>query len=332
MTEWDFLAALAREAGCGILLDVNNIYVSARNHDFDALEYIAALPPDSVEEIHLAGHSTRMLEGRELLVDTHNARVCDDVWSLYAAAVVALRSRTDPDRMGHRSAGARRAGGRSTPRRSHRRRSPCSRCVTCNCASSRRSTRRNDSIVSAQLGDGTAVRGRASRRLSQQSPRGLHQDAGAGISRRRETGRTRVLPTDRPRLPVTASFSIRRSHARRRAVRGLPARALRRWRVRLAARHRGARMGTAVRRDRARLRTRCRSRRSSDIPPHRYEDLVFRAGTRDPARRIALSHRAHLAEQSAGRSAGDHRPRFRRRPRAGSPSRRRARVRAPVGR
>ena len=86
MTEWDFLAALAREAGCGILLDVNNIYVSARNHDFNALDYIAALPPDSVEEIHLAGHSTRLLEGRELLVDTHNARVCDDVWSLYAAA------------------------------------------------------------------------------------------------------------------------------------------------------------------------------------------------------------------------------------------------------
>jgi hypothetical protein len=87
MTEWDFLAALAHETGCGILLDVNNIYVSARNHDFDALQYLAALPADSVEEIHLAGHSSRMLEGRELLVDTHNARVCDDVWSLYAAAV-----------------------------------------------------------------------------------------------------------------------------------------------------------------------------------------------------------------------------------------------------
>jgi uncharacterized protein len=87
MNEWDFLAALARETGCGILLDVNNIYVSARNHDFDALDYIAALPPDSVEEIHLAGHSTRTLEGRELLVDTHNTRVCEEVWSLYAAAV-----------------------------------------------------------------------------------------------------------------------------------------------------------------------------------------------------------------------------------------------------
>lgn len=87
MTEWDFLAQLARESGCGILLDVNNIYVSARNHDFDALEYLAALPLGSVEEIHLAGHSTRILDGHELLVDTHNARVCDDVWALYAAAV-----------------------------------------------------------------------------------------------------------------------------------------------------------------------------------------------------------------------------------------------------
>jgi uncharacterized protein (UPF0276 family) len=87
MAEWDFLAALARESGCGILLDVNNIYVSARNHGFDALEYLAALPRNSVEEIHLAGHSSRMLDGHELLVDTHNARVCDEVWTLYAAAV-----------------------------------------------------------------------------------------------------------------------------------------------------------------------------------------------------------------------------------------------------
>jgi uncharacterized protein (UPF0276 family) len=86
-TEWEFLASLAQASGCGILLDVNNIYVSARNHGFDACEYLAALPRDSVGEIHLAGHSVRELEGRELLVDTHDARVCDDVWSLYAIAV-----------------------------------------------------------------------------------------------------------------------------------------------------------------------------------------------------------------------------------------------------
>jgi uncharacterized protein (UPF0276 family) len=87
MTEWDFLAALARQSGCGILLDVNNIYVSASNHGFDPHEYLAALPRESVAEIHLAGHSRRVLEGRELLIDTHNARVCDEVWALYATAI-----------------------------------------------------------------------------------------------------------------------------------------------------------------------------------------------------------------------------------------------------
>jgi len=87
MTEWEFLAALAREAGCGLLLDVNNIYVSSRNHGFDPLDYLNALPRTAVREIHLAGHSTRRVGGRELLIDTHDARVCDDVWTLYAAAL-----------------------------------------------------------------------------------------------------------------------------------------------------------------------------------------------------------------------------------------------------
>jgi uncharacterized protein (UPF0276 family) len=87
MAEWDFLAALARESGCGLLLDVNNVYVSARNHGFDAYAYLEALPRHAVREFHLAGHSTRRVGDRELLIDTHDARVCDDVWSLYAAAV-----------------------------------------------------------------------------------------------------------------------------------------------------------------------------------------------------------------------------------------------------
>jgi uncharacterized protein len=87
MTEWDFLAMLARKAGCGILLDVNNIHVSACNHGFDPHDYLAALPCESVAEIHLAGHTRRVLEGRELLIDTHNTRVCDEVWALYAAAI-----------------------------------------------------------------------------------------------------------------------------------------------------------------------------------------------------------------------------------------------------
>ena len=87
MTEWDFLTALARISGCGLLLDVNNVYVSARNHGFDAFAYLDALPRHVVREFHLAGHSQRRVGDRDLLIDTHDARVCDDVWMLYAAAV-----------------------------------------------------------------------------------------------------------------------------------------------------------------------------------------------------------------------------------------------------
>lgn len=87
LTEWNFLASLAGESDCGILLDINNIYVSAFNHGFDAHEYLAALPAAAVQEIHLAGHSSRNLDGHELLIDTHNARVSPGVWALYEAAV-----------------------------------------------------------------------------------------------------------------------------------------------------------------------------------------------------------------------------------------------------
>jgi uncharacterized protein len=87
MTEWEFLASVSRESGCGILLDVNNIYVSARNHRFDPMDYLLGIPRASVGEIHLAGHSSRLLEGETLLVDTHDARVCDEVWTLYADAI-----------------------------------------------------------------------------------------------------------------------------------------------------------------------------------------------------------------------------------------------------
>jgi uncharacterized protein (UPF0276 family) len=85
--EWEFLAALAESSGCGILLDINNIYVSARNHGFDARDYLAGIPRATVGEIHLAGHSVRHIEGHEFLIDTHDARVCADVWVLYAAAI-----------------------------------------------------------------------------------------------------------------------------------------------------------------------------------------------------------------------------------------------------
>lgn len=83
MTEWEFLGAVCRRTGCGLLLDVNNIFVSATNHGFDPLAYLAGLPADRVRQIHLAGHS----QGAELLIDTHDAPVCDDVWALYEAAL-----------------------------------------------------------------------------------------------------------------------------------------------------------------------------------------------------------------------------------------------------
>src|SRR2546426_2430180 len=83
MPEWEFLAAVAEESDCGILLDVNNVYVSAVNHGFDAERYILAVPADRVGQIHLAGHSHR---GTHLL-DTHDGHVAPAVWDLYRVAV-----------------------------------------------------------------------------------------------------------------------------------------------------------------------------------------------------------------------------------------------------
>jgi hypothetical protein len=90
LSEWAFLDALVQESDCGLLLDVNNVYVSARNHDFDAERYLRALPPHGVREIHLAGHSIRRVGDRDVLIDTHDAPVCDDVWSLYETAVTCF--------------------------------------------------------------------------------------------------------------------------------------------------------------------------------------------------------------------------------------------------
>lgn len=84
--EWDFLAELGRRSGCGILLDLNNIYVSARNHGFDAQEFLRGIPPSLVKEIHLAGHTVKTFDEGELLIDTHDQRVSAGVWSLYRDA------------------------------------------------------------------------------------------------------------------------------------------------------------------------------------------------------------------------------------------------------
>jgi len=83
LTEWEFLRAVAQEADCLILLDVNNIYVSSVNHEYDAYEYLNAIPVDRVQQIHLAGHQNH----GGYLLDTHDHPVPDPVWDLYAAAV-----------------------------------------------------------------------------------------------------------------------------------------------------------------------------------------------------------------------------------------------------
>jgi len=82
MTETAFLAELARRTGCGILLDVNNLYVNAVNFGFDPVERLADLPPAAIGEMHLAGHTS--VDG--CLIDTHGARVCDEVWALFREA------------------------------------------------------------------------------------------------------------------------------------------------------------------------------------------------------------------------------------------------------
>jgi uncharacterized protein len=83
LTEWQFLSEIATRADCLILLDVNNIYVSAVNHAFNPLEYLDAIPAERVQQIHLAGHENH----GDYLVDTHDHPVPGPVWELYASAV-----------------------------------------------------------------------------------------------------------------------------------------------------------------------------------------------------------------------------------------------------
>jgi uncharacterized protein len=86
--EWEFLSEVAARTGCGILCDVNNIYVSACNHGWDPSAYLAALDPRAVSEIHLAGHANRTLDdGTVIRIDDHASRVVPEVWSLYGEAV-----------------------------------------------------------------------------------------------------------------------------------------------------------------------------------------------------------------------------------------------------
>jgi uncharacterized protein len=86
ISEWEFISAIAKRADCNILLDVNNVYVSASNHEYDALAYLDGVPPERVHQIHLAGHS----HNGTLLVDTHDHPVPDPVWDLYREAIARL--------------------------------------------------------------------------------------------------------------------------------------------------------------------------------------------------------------------------------------------------
>ena len=83
MTEWEFLSELTKRTGCWLLFDVNNVYVSAFNHGYDPLTFLAGIPVDRVVQFHMAGHTHMGTH----IIDTHDHPVCDDVWDLYVAAL-----------------------------------------------------------------------------------------------------------------------------------------------------------------------------------------------------------------------------------------------------
>ena len=85
LTEWEFITAMAQRTGCYLLLDINNIYVSAHNHNFAADDYLAGVPHERVRQIHLAGHTPG-----EIIIDSHDRPVADGVWALYRKAIDVL--------------------------------------------------------------------------------------------------------------------------------------------------------------------------------------------------------------------------------------------------
>ena len=91
--EVEFMCALIERSGCALLLDVNNVYVSATNHGFDARQYIQSVPASAVQEIHLAGHTVKQYDDGAILIDTHDSVVCDAVWQLYAQTIDHLGRR-----------------------------------------------------------------------------------------------------------------------------------------------------------------------------------------------------------------------------------------------
>jgi uncharacterized protein (UPF0276 family) len=133
VAEPDFLAALVRRSGCGLLCDVNNIFVTSSNLGLDAAAYLDALPVAAVGEIHLAGHATVTRGDRVLLIDDHGSSVAPGLGALWPCART-LRLSAEPHRMGQEFAAARDRARRSAHRRRRRAASDrcrCLRCVTC---------------------------------------------------------------------------------------------------------------------------------------------------------------------------------------------------------
>ena len=83
LAEVEFLRELVQRSGCGLLLDLNNLYVNGVNHGIDPLTFLEALPAQAIGEIHLAGHTPTVVDGETVLIDTHGSAVCDAVWALY---------------------------------------------------------------------------------------------------------------------------------------------------------------------------------------------------------------------------------------------------------
>jgi len=87
MTEWEFLKEVAMRSGCGILLDINNIYINATNFNYNPDIYLSAIPPQLVQEMHLSGFSSTIINEKEIFLDTHNKPIVPAVWHLYQRAI-----------------------------------------------------------------------------------------------------------------------------------------------------------------------------------------------------------------------------------------------------
>tara|TARA_R110001592_G_scaffold18520_1_gene76681 strand:+ start:2045 stop:2884 length:840 start_codon:yes stop_codon:yes gene_type:complete len=90
--EADFLNQISQQTGCGLLLDINNVYVSATNNNFSAQQYLDTINFDKVQEIHLAGHTCKQFEHGEILIDTHSKLISEPVWQLYQANIQKIKS------------------------------------------------------------------------------------------------------------------------------------------------------------------------------------------------------------------------------------------------